>query len=117
MRALGAELVVFTPELASYTADMAGKQNLTFPICHDQGCKIADAFGLAFQLPDDLRDVYKNTFKNDLAIKNGDPSWRLPMPARFVVDKTGIIRAVDVDPDYTTRPEPSLTMAVLKSLV
>ena len=117
MRALGAELVVFTPELVSYTADMAGKQNLTFPICHDEGCKIADSFGLAFKLPDDLRDVYKNTFKNDLAIKNGDPSWRLPMPARFVVDKTGIIRSVDVDPDYTTRPEPSLTLAVLKSLV
>ena len=38
------------------------------------------------------------------------------MPARFVVDKTGIIRAADVDPDYTTRPEPSQTMSVLKSL-
>ena len=116
MRALGAELVVFTPELASYTADMAGKQGLTFPICHDQGCKIAEAFGLAFTLPDDLRDVYKNSFKNDLAVKNGDSSWRLPMPARFVVDRTGIIRAADVDPDYTVRPEPSQSMAVLRSL-
>ena len=116
MRALGAELVVFTPELASYTADMAGKQSLTFPICHDQGSKIAEAFGLAFELPTDLRDIYKNAFKNDLAVKNGDPSWKLPMPARFVVDKTGIIRAADVDPDYTTRPEPSQTMSVLKSL-
>ena len=116
MRALGAELVVFTPELANYTADMAGKQNLSFPICHDQMCAIAEALGLAFTLPDDLKDVYKNNFKNDLAVKNGDPSWRLPMPARFVVDKSGIIRAADVDPDYTVRPEATQTLAVLKAL-
>ena len=109
--------MVLTPELASYSADMAGKQNLTFPICHDQGCTIAEAFGLAFKLPDDLKGVYLNSFKNDLAVKNGDPSWRLPMPARFVIDKSGIVRAADVDPDYTVRPEPAATMAVLKTLV
>jgi peroxiredoxin len=74
-------------------------------------------YGLAFTLPDDLRDVYLNTFKNDLAKRNGEPSWQLPMPARFVIDRAGIIRAADVDPDYTVRPEPEATVAVLKTLV
>ena len=74
-------------------------------------------YGLAFTLPDDLRDVYLNTFKNDLAKRNGEPSWQLPMPARFVIDRGGIIRAADVDPDYTVRPEPEATVAILKTLV
>ena len=41
------------------------------------------AYGLAFTLPDDLRQVYLG-FGNDLAVSNGDPSWQLPVPARFV---------------------------------
>jgi peroxiredoxin len=38
------------------------------------------------------------------------------MPARFVIDREGIIRAVDADPDYTRRPEPAQTVVVLKRL-
>jgi hypothetical protein len=40
------------------------------------GLTIAKAFGLVFTLPDDLKDVYLNVFKNDLAKRNGDPSWQ-----------------------------------------
>jgi len=28
------------------------------------------------------------------------------MPGRFVVDRTGIVRTADVDPDYQYCPEP-----------
>ena len=38
------------------------------------------------------------------------------MPARYVIDKAGIVQAADVDPDYTKRPEPEETMAVLREL-
>ena len=47
---------------------------------------------------------------------NGDGTWRLPIPARIVIDPQGIIRAVDADPDYTRRPEPSQTVEILKRL-
>jgi len=40
----------------------------------------------------------------------------LPIPARFVVSKDGIIRKVDADPDYTRRPEPDDTIAFLRTL-
>src|SRR5437870_10519500 len=52
----------------------------------------------------------------DLARGNSDGTWRLPMPARFVIDRTGVIRAADVDPDYTKRTEPAETVAVLRTL-
>jgi len=52
----------------------------------------------------------------DLEQVNGDGTWRLPVPARFVIDRQGIIRAVDADPDYTRRSEPARTVEILKEL-
>ena len=84
-------MVVLSPELPPATAALAVKHSLTFPIVWDQGNAVAEAFGLAFTLPEDLRAVYLS-FGNDLAKRNDDPSWRLPMPARFVIDAAGVIR-------------------------
>jgi peroxiredoxin len=81
----------------------------------DFGNRVAEAYGIAFTLPDDLREIYRK-FGIDLAAGNGDGSWRLPVPARFVIDRGGIIRAVDADPDYTHRPEPATAVEVLKTL-
>jgi hypothetical protein len=52
----------------------------------------------------------------DLPRANGDDSWTLPVPARFVIDRGGVIQAVDADPDYTRRPEPVQTVEVLGRL-
>jgi len=81
----------------------------------DLGNRVAEAYGLAFTLPDDLREIYLG-FGIDLARGNGDGTWRLPVPARFVIDRAGVIRAVDADPDYTRRPEPADTVEVLRRL-
>lgn len=76
---------------------------------------MAEAYGLVFTLPDELRAIYTK-FGIDLALGNGDGTWRLPVPARFVIDGQGVIRAVDADPDYTRRPEPARTVEVLRGL-
>jgi peroxiredoxin len=81
----------------------------------DHGNRVAASYGLVFTLSDDLRAIYLK-FGIDLAKGNGDGTWRLPIPARFVIDRGGIIRAADADPDYTRRPEPAGTVEVLKTL-
>jgi len=116
VRSLGADIAVLSPELPRFSADLAAKHKLTFPILNDHGLKIANAFGLVFTLPSDLKDLYVNSFKNDLEQRNGDASWQLPMPARFVIDRNGIIRYAEADPNYTVRPEPEETVAFLKRL-
>ena len=88
---------------------------LPFAMLRDFGNAVAAAYGLVFTLPDDLRDIYLK-FGIDLARGNGDGTWRLPVPARFVIDGRGIIRSVDADPDYTRRSEPAHTVEVLTSL-
>jgi peroxiredoxin len=72
-------------------------------------------FGLSLTLPDYLRDLYKS-FGNALDRFHDEPEYRLPMPARYVVDKQGIIRAADVNADYTIRLEPSETLRQLRNL-
>ncbi len=81
----------------------------------DAGNQVAAKYGLVFTLPDDLREIYLK-FGIDLARGNGDGTWRLPIPARFVIDRQGIIRAADADPDYTRRPEPAQTVESLRGM-
>ena len=115
VRALRAQIVVMTPELERYTRALHKKLNLTFDILTDLHLKTAERFGLVFTLPDYLRDLYKS-FGSALDRFHDESEYRLPMPARYVIDKDGIIRAADVNADYTIRPEPSETVKVLRSL-
>jgi len=115
VRALGAQIVVITPELERYTRAMHKKLNLTFDILTDLHLKIAEQFRLVFTFPDYLRDLYQS-FGSTLDRFNDESEYRLPIPARYVIDKQGIIRAADVNADYTIRPEPSETLRQLRKL-
>ena len=115
VRALGAEVVVITPELERYTRALHKKWNLTFDILTDLHLKIAEEFRLVFTLPDYLRDLYKS-FGNALDRFHDEPEFRLPIPARYVIDKQGMIRAANVNADYTMRPEPAETLRQLRTL-
>ena len=115
VRALGAGLVVITPELERYTRALRSKLNLNFDLLTDLHLKIAEQFGLVFTLPDYLRELYKS-FGSTLDRFNDEPGYRLPMPARYIVDQKGIIRSADINADYTVRPEPSETLERLRNL-
>lgn len=111
----GATLVALTPHLAANSKEMTEKHNLGFDLLSDPGNDYAAKLGLRFKVPDEVREIYAG-FGIDLPKHNGDDSWTLPMPGRFVIDSGGIIRAVDVDPDYTRRPEAEKTLADLAAL-
>ncbi len=115
VRALGAQIVVLTPELEKYTRALHKKLNLTYDILTDLHMKIAEEYRLVFTLPDYLRDLYKS-FGSTLDRFNDEPEYRLPMPARYVIDQQGIIRAADVNADYTIRTEPAETLKQLRML-
>jgi peroxiredoxin len=101
--------------LQEFTKPGAERHKLTFAILTDHDNKVGEAYGLAFRLPDDLIAVYKAN-GIDLAKFNGDQSWRLSIPARIVIRRRGIVASAEADPDYTRRPEPEETLAVLRAL-
>jgi peroxiredoxin len=113
--ALGAQIVVLTPELERYTRALHKRLNLTFDILTDLHLKTAEEFRLVFVLPDYLRDLYKS-FGSTLDRFHDESEYRLLIPARYVVDEQGIIRTADVNADYTIRPEPSETVKILRAL-
>jgi peroxiredoxin len=115
IRALSAEIIVISPELERYTRALHKKLNLNFDILTDLHLKIAEQFRLVFTLPDYLRELYKS-FGSTLDRFHDEAEYRLPMPARYVVDKQGIICAADVNADYTIRPEPAETLRQLRAL-
>ena len=101
--------------LPEYTLKTVEKLNLTYPVLNDSGNQVASVFNLTHNLPDELQQVYQQ-LGIDLARFNGDSSWALPLPARYIVDTQGLIRAADVSIDHTVRTEPADTIAALKAL-
>ncbi len=94
---------------------MIEQKRLKFEILRDPGNEMAHAYGLRWALPEDLRELYRQ-FGIDLAESNGEASWTLPLPARFIVTKDRVVQYARVDPDYTRRPEPHETLEVLKGM-
>ena len=115
LRALGASLVAVSPQLPEHSLSIIQKNQLSFDILRDAGNAYTAELGLRFALPAQLQPIYRS-FGIDLPACNGDPAWTLPMPARLVIDREGIVRAVDADPDYTVRPEPEKTLEDVKKL-
>jgi peroxiredoxin len=109
----GASLIAISPQTAANSRKSIQQNDLTFPILSDSHGKVSEAFGLRFQLPDYLIELYKG-FKNDLPVFNDAPNWTLPMPARYVIGQDGVILYSEVNPDYTRRPEPEELLPVLE---
>jgi peroxiredoxin len=112
----GASLVVISPQTAPNSRKSQRENKLSFPILSDVRSEVAEAFGIRFALSDELIGLYKS-FKNDLPAFNDDPSWVLPMPARYVIGADGVIAYAEVTPDYTQRPDPSELLPVLDRLL
>lgn len=115
IRAKGASLVAISQQTAATSRKAETANGLSFPILGDHGGELADKFGIRYVLADYLKPFYLG-FQTDLAVINGEPSWTLPMPARYVIGQDGIIAYAEINPDYTRRPDPSELTPVLDRL-
>ncbi|AQQ28181.1 AhpC/TSA family protein [Burkholderia cenocepacia] len=116
IRAYGANVVAISPQTPVNSRKAVRTNELGFPVLSDVNGQTGADFGLRFALPDYLVELYKN-LKNDLPAFNNDPSWTLPMPARYVIGQNGIVLYSEVNPDYTRRPDPSDMFPVLEKAI
>jgi peroxiredoxin len=114
--ASGATLVLISPQLEVHNRAIGEEKKLDVAILSDPGNQVAERYGIRFALPADLSKIYRQ-FGIKLDEYNGDESWTLPLPARLVIDRDGIICHAEINPDYTRRPDPEETLTVLKSIV
>ena len=105
IREHGALMVAIGPQLARQSDFMIGQHGLPFPVLTDTDNKVAEQFGLVYTVPEYHRDYYKSILVN-IPFVNGDQSWRLPLPATYVIAKDGKILFAEAHADFRVRPEP-----------
>lgn len=111
-----ASLIAISPQAPDHALSMTEKAELSFDVLSDVDQKVIRAYKVQFTVPADLQDLHVNVFHNDLRSHTADGSWNLPVPATFVIDPAGIVRAAHVSPDYRTRMEPAAIIAALSNL-
>ena len=118
IRERGALLVAISPQLPRQNDFLVQQHSLTFPVLTDAGCTLATQFGIAYTLPEPMRTHLRAILIN-LPFIHGenkqDPeaTWRLPLPATFVVDQNSKILFAEAHADHRVRPDPT---DVLRSL-
>jgi len=115
MSNVDASLVAIAPQDPDETLTTTEKNELAFDVLSDTACAVAESFGIAFELPDALKEIYTD-LGNVLPEKNSADDWRLPIPATFVIGQDGRLAFVDIDADYRNRAEPSEILAVLRRI-
>ncbi|MEO1584130.1 MAG: peroxiredoxin-like family protein [Planctomycetota bacterium] len=110
---LGAQLIAISPETPDVTADSEEAAGYEFHVLSDPGNEAADAFGIRYRLPDELISAFEGRL--NLAERNGDGSWTLPLGATYVINPQGEIIYAFLDADYRTRAEPADIIAALRS--
>jgi peroxiredoxin len=105
LRECGALLVAISPQLERQSDFMVGQHMLPFPVLSDPGCTVAERFGLAYTVPEYHREYYRSILVN-IPFVNGDESWRLPIPATYVIGRDGRVLYAEAHADFRVRPEP-----------
>jgi len=112
IQAQGAELVSIIPEIALVTAKIREDYGLDFPVLTD----LDNGYAMQLNLMMTLGSLINQTYLDigiDLSKSQGNDSWLLPLPATFVVDRTGRIEEAHTSPDFSNRMEPADILAAL----
>jgi peroxiredoxin len=110
LREREALMVAIGPQTGRQSDFMAGQHGLPFPVLRDPGNTLAEQFGLVWTVPKYLRDYYLSILVN-IPFINGEPSWRLPLPATYVIGRDGRVAFAEAHADFRVRPEPQEALA------
>jgi peroxiredoxin len=116
IKAQGASLIAISPQRPDDALTMTEKHGLEFDVLSDIDQQTIRAYDVQFRVPAEVEDVHLNVFKKDISELNADGTWNLPVPATFVIDTLGVVRARHVGADYMRRMEPDDIVAALAAL-
>lgn len=120
LRKRGALFVSIAPQSVRQSNFMIEQHALTFPVLSDPGAITAEQFGVAYSVPEAQRRYYQSILINiphnnaGLSYHNAtEASWRLPMPATFLVKQDGVIAYSQAHADFRVRTEPAEILELL----
>jgi peroxiredoxin len=101
-----ANLVVISPQLPQKSAELKQNNGYDFTILYDKGNQVAESFGISFVLSEVLRPIHE-AFQMDIPAHNGDSSFKLPVPATYVVNSDKKIIYSFINPNWMERADPA----------
>lgn len=120
VRERGAFFLAISPQTLRQNDFMIQQHALPFPLLSDAGAHVAEEFGIAYTIPETMRRYYQSILIN-IPFNNAglnyhtatEASWRLPLPAVFVIRQDGTIGFSEAHADFRVRPEPADVLSSL----
>jgi len=103
LTAKGAYIIGVSPETSTGIDQTVNKTKASFSIISDRDYKVMKAYKVNYVMEPGLADRYKKGGL-DIALANGQADYVLPVPATYIIDKSGKIKYVFFDKDYRKRP-------------
>jgi peroxiredoxin len=120
LRKKGAIFVSISPQTTRQNNFTHQQHGLRYPLLADPGAVIAEKFGIAYTIPETHRRYYQSILINipfnnaGLSYHNAtEASWRLPIPAVFVIDQNNTVVFAEGHADFRVRPEPNDILVTL----
>jgi peroxiredoxin len=115
LRSEGALLISLTPQTVRQNDFLVEQHRLPYPVLRDQACAVAEKFGVAYTLPETMQRHYRSMLVN-IPFINGEQSYKLPMPAVFVADSSGVVRFSETHADFRRRTEPQAVLDAIAAI-
>jgi peroxiredoxin len=112
----GIGLIAISPQTPDGSLSTKETKELTFTVLSDPGNQIAGQLGI-LTAPSDGTRAAQLQLGLDLTQVNADGTTALPMPTVVIADADGVIRWIDVHPDYTTRTEPGQILQAITQTI
>jgi peroxiredoxin len=112
VRERGGLLVAISPQTVRQSDFTQGQHEIPYPLLNDDGCKVSEQFGLVYTIPPYHQQHYRNVLVN-LPFVNGDQSWKLIIPATYVLSSDGTVLFAEAYADFRVRPEPEEVLRYL----
>jgi peroxiredoxin len=106
---MGYQVIAISPDDAAHLNKSAADNKLDYTLLSDSKGLFAKEMGLAFKAPGNYKDML-------LKSSSGLNTGFLPVPAVYIINATGEVEFMFVNPDYKKRLSSKLLLAALESI-
>lgn len=115
LEAAGAQVIAISGESIERAERMQEKAGLTYTVLSDPGLLVSRRFGIVYRVPDGARDVMRQ-HGFDLSRDLGTEESELPLPAAYVIGRSGKVVYAKVPADPYQPADPAELMAAVARL-
>ncbi len=111
---LGYRIIAISPDRPEKQRASLEKNKLGYALLSDSKMTASTAFGIAYKVDDAMLKQLAG-FGIDLEEASGETHHLLPVPAVFLVGRSGQIEFQYANPDYRVRLDPQVLLAAAKA--